>query len=377
MSRQEPPGTFWPSALQEQLLAIAFGEPASATAAWKSVQPQFVLDDLERGSFELLPLIHRTLTDAGCDEPVFSRLKGVRRKTWVANTLLVERAKETATALRVADIPALFIDGVMLAERFYPELGLRPSSWVDVLVRDAEHARALRSLAAHGWREPGGPATGGPADRYLFDEGGNMLALRTTLAIDFAGPARVASSHAPLWESAEPRSIGGADFLVTTPTDTLLAVCVSHARASGGPATQWIADAKMLLGAEIDWERLVGLGVERGQTARLRDAFGYLGGLPGPRPPQAVIELLDATKVTYRERLVYRCTSGSIAGPGALPTLAAEHLAATAHASWLRSFATFPGHLRDRWHLRHSWQVPVAAARRALRLVSTRYSGSG
>ena len=376
MSRRNLPGTFWPSALQEQLLTVALGDPAAAVATWETLAPRFALDDLERGSFELLPLIYRNLTRGGGEDPVLPRLKGIYRKTWVANNLLVERTKETGEALRTGRIPALFVEGAVIAERFYPELGLRPTSSVDVLVEDPDCTRALVQLADTGWRERPGSVKGSGAIRYLSDEGGNVLVLRTTLAIDFVARAGGARSHTPLWEAAEQRTIGGVELLVPAPTDTLLAVCVSHARAGGGPSTQWIADAKMLLDTEIDWERLLAIGVERGQTSRLRDVFRYLASLPGARPPQSVSERLAGTRTTSRERFIYRCTAGSIRRPGALPSLAAEHLAATRDESWLRTIVTFPRHLRDRWNLSRSWHVPFAAGRRTIRLLAARRRGS-
>ena len=372
MSRRNLPGTFWPSALQEQLLAVALGDPAAAVAMWEGLEPLFALDKLERGSFELLPLVYRNLARAGRKDTVLSRLKGIYKRTWVANNLLVERTKETGTALRDGGILALFVEGVMIAERFYPELGLRPTSSVDVLVDDRDCTLALVQLADAGWRERPDSASHRGAIRYLSDGGGNVLVLRTTLAIDFVTRAGGARSHAPLWEVAERRTVGGVELLVPTPTDTLLAVCVSHARAEGGRSTQWVADAKMVLDAEIDWERLLAIGVERGQASRLRDAFRYLASLPGPRPPQSVSERLATTRTTYRERFTYRCTTGSIGGPGALPSLAAEHLAATGGESWLRTIVTFPHYLRDHWSLARSWHVPLAAGRRTIHFLVTR-----
>ena len=369
---RNPAGRFWPSALQERLLRVALEDPEAAGASWQELRPHFSLDELERGSFELLPMIYRNLTRSGHEDPLLPRLKGIYRKTWVTNNLLVERTRDLGDALRDAGIRALFIEGVMVARRFYPELGLRPSSSVDVLVDDRDAAAALDGLAHAGWHERPGSAKGSGVVRHLFDRGGNVCVLRTRLAIDFVARNRQGHAHTPLWEAAEWEDIGGLELLVPAPTDTLLAVCVSHARAEGAPDVQWIADAKAVLEAEIDWERLLEIGFESQQGLRLRNAFRYLANLPGPSPPRFALERLTGAKTGGRERLVYLCTAGSIRGAGAMPLLVGEHLAATARESSLRTIATFPGHLGHRWSLSWQRQVPLAAGRRAIRLLTGR-----
>jgi len=351
----------------------ALAPPRAAAAAWRALRPRFSLDELEHGSFEVLPLVHRNLTLAGGDDPLLPRLKGIRRKTWVANRLLLERTGQAGATLREAGIPALFVDGVTVAVRFYPELGLRPTSFLSVLVDDRHAARALARLADAGWLVRPGAASGPGEIGQLVDTSGNTLALRTRLAVDFVRrrpgePGRAVA----LWGTAEHLDVGGVDLLVLSRTEALAAACIAHVRPGAGSRTQWIVDAKMLLGAEVDWQRLVALASEHGQAARLRDALRYLASLPGPTPPGDVVARLGAVRMTPRERVSYRCTSGSIRGLGALPHYVAEHLAATAQEPPLRVVATFPRHLRDRWRLARTWHVPFAAIKRGARVLRTR-----
>lgn len=376
MSRRNRIGSFWPSALQERLLVVALDDPDAAVAAWEELQPRFELDRLERGSYELMPLIYRNLARGGYEEPALSRLKGIYRKTWVANNLLAERTGAVAETLREAGVSALFVEGVILAARFYPELGLRPTSAVDVLVDERDGPAALAHLARTGWHERADSAGRLFPTRYLVDESKSLCLLRTKAAADFVsrrdGRGHDRQRSRTLWENAEPRAVGAVEVLAPTPTATLLAVCVFHARAEGGPNVQWIADAKVLLEAEIDWEWLLAAGAESGQSLRLREVVRYLTSLPGATPPDFVAVRLDSATPAPRERLSYLATAGSLRGTGALPLLAAEHLAATADDSALRTVATFPRHLRERWNLARSWQVPLAAGRRALRLLARR-----
>jgi len=360
-----PIGTFWPSALQEKLLIVALGDCQTAVTTWQELRPRISLDELELGSFELLPLIYRNLSLGGHADADLPRLKGVYRRSWVKNNLLSERTKEIHEILAEIGIQAVFIEGVLLASRFYPTLGLRPTSSIDVLVDGDGEAAALAELARAGWKEKRSPPPGRVRLRHLYQKDGQVCVFRTRLAVDFmklAGRRRES-----LREAIDRYTVVGVEVRVPRPAETLFAICVLHARPEGVPNIQWIADAKMVLGAEIDWHRLLALADESRQILRLQAALDYLAGLPGSTPSQEARDRLAEVKVTKRERIAYICTAGSIWGSGPLSSLIAEHVSATESQSILDTTATIPSFLRDRWNLDHTWQVPVAAGRRAMR----------
>ena len=70
------------------------------------------------------------------------------------------------------------------------------------------------------------------------------------------------------------------------------------------------------------------------------------------------------------------CTVGAVRGPGSLPVLLGEHVAATADRSVLGAVATFPGFLRDQWYLTRTWHVPIAAGKRIMRRLAHRGSAA-
>src|SRR5205085_523703 len=79
-----------------------------------------------------------------------------------------------------------------------------------------------------------------------------------------------------LWDDAEPL----ADFegaLAVSPTDELLAACLTDGRTASPRSIAWIPDAVLIdRAADVDWERLVRLGVAGGQTLRLRPRLDYV-----------------------------------------------------------------------------------------------------
>ena len=356
-----PRGTFWPSETQELLLSAALEQPSEAVDAWQRARPLISVDELEHGSFALLPLIYRNLSAVGLDDIDLPRLKGIHRRTWVRNNLLVERSKATSAALYEAGIRAELVEGVLIASRFYDELGLRPTSVLDVLTDANDEIAALAALAGAGWAERTSGTRSHGRVRYVFDAEGNACALRTALAVDLT------SARTWLWNAGEPHPIAGASIPVPPPTETLFALCVSHARAKLVPNVQWLVDATMVLRADVDWLHLAALAEETGQVERMQDALGYIARLPGPTPPPTVFERLAAIPVGRRQQVAYRCTAGSAGALGGLPAAVAEHLALTAERSPLGVVRAFPGFLRERWDLARNWQIPFAAGQRAAR----------
>ena len=340
--------------------------------AWEEVRTQITLDELEPGSFELLPLIYSNLSEAGHDDVDLQRLKGIYRRTWVKNNLLLERTKVLGEALAEIEIRAEFIEGVAIASRFYAELGLRPTSMIDVLVDAVDGPAALAALSRMGWTERPELIPSFGSARHVFDANANVCVLRTSLARDMTTPAADVRNGSWLWHAGERHRVQDVELSVPPATETLFAVCVLHARVAWVPNTQWIVDAKMAMQhAEIDWERLIDLAKQTGQVSRLFDALDFFARLPGSKAPPEVCDRLGAVPVSGRLRLAHRCTTGAVRGPARLSALIGDHLATTVDRSPPGVVAAFPAFLRDRWGLTRTWQVPLAACTRAFRLWAT------
>jgi len=349
------------------LLLVALSDPDHAAEAWKSVPEGFSLDELERGSFELMPLVYRNLAQTCPDEPILPRLKGIYRRSWVKNNLLLDRTSEIANTLQAAGLPALFLEGPTQAARFYGDLALRPSSAVHVLTTAADATEASKRLENRGWNlRPG--SDGYPGWHVLFAANGDICVLRSSLSFDYIGRGDQPAEE-PLRRAAEAFEVYGIQVLVPMPTDAFFAACVAGARYGPLPATQWLTDAVMILrSGELDWDRLVELAVAHRQHLRLREALGCLLDLPVPVPRRVAdaYAWLGQWQPTRRDRLAFALSTGTLARRGGLADALAELLATTTGESLARTATRLPAHLCARWGLTHRRQLPLAAGRRLL-----------
>lgn len=353
------------------MLRTALGAPDQALAAWRELRPELDLHTIEDSVFGALPLVYRRLEAAGLADPDLQRLKGIYRSSWARNVLLVERLRESAEALRAAAVPMLLVGTAGAALRYYDTLGLRPTGYLELLVREHEVTRAVRGLGDAGWSTRG-RSRHGSEPLALTDAEGRVCLLRTRLAPDFVSTAH-GPAEAPFWDEAIDIDCGGVPVTALCPTDDLLAAIVGGLRATPIRSFQWIVDGAMILRSspEIDWVRLYRIGVAGQQGLRLRNALEYLRGLDSSLLPE-IPRQLSSRKVPTRERLIYASTTRDAPRLGSLPHALGEHLARTAGRSAWATTLALPGFLRDRWDVAHAWQLPGAAARRALGHVASR-----
>ncbi len=378
MSERRPAGAFWPSRREHLVLLTALAEPQRALAAWRQLRPELDIQTVEDTAFAALPLIYRRLEAAGHEDPDLMRLKGIYRSTWVRNTLLLERARAAADAFRSYEVPLLLVGTIGAAVRYYDTLGLRPTGYLELLVKQEDLLRAVRALGSAGWSTRGAARPRGVDPLWLFDDAGGPCLLRAALAPDFVGPARE-PAEAPFWAGAVDVDLDGVQVSAPSPSDDLLAVIVTGARWRPVASLQWIVDAAMILRApeRLDWQRLYTIGVERGQGIRLRDTLLYLRRLLDVDVEPGILEQLETRKPSRRERLVHVSTIRSASRLGSLPQAVGEHLAGSAGSSAWATVAALPGFFRERWQVQRARQLPAAAGRRAVRVLVRGRAGSG
>jgi hypothetical protein len=343
-------GSFWPTDQQELLLRAALLPAEEAVPAWQEAREGLDLDVLERGSYSLMPLVYRRLSESLPDEPLLPRVKGIYRHTWSKNQVLLDDLRGTAAAFERAGVEPLVVGGAARLA-YYPELGLRTLTEFELLVRDDEVERALRAV---GWSGDVVPE--------------RVLRGRSALRVG-SGPRpfglhwRVLPEYPAGREEYETRSLVHVDARGLAPTDELAHTLLGGARSALWANVQWVADAVLIIrSGEVAWERLAELAEERRAALGLREALGYLTRFV--EVPEDTVARLGRLHATRRDRLAHRLGASGGRALGELPRTLAGYVRSSEGAKPLSTVLGLPGFLRVAWDVDHGWQLPLVAARK-------------
>jgi len=260
-------GTFVPTVAEHHLLRAALLDDAGAVRAslaeWKS---RVDINDVEYGSFRLLPLLYRNLQKHGIDDDAMPRLKGIYKNAWVRNQLLVDHGLRAMRTLREETIDSIVLKGAAhVADGSYPELALRPMEDFDLLVRPENFRRAVDVLLARGWEFH--PPTIDPEWYLPYRHAVAMRRSSGELDLHWASIRDRFDGDASFWDAAVDAQLAGQNVRVLAPADQLLQLC-GHASARNVDVApiRWVADAWFLLakhGDALDWQRVVEVARER------------------------------------------------------------------------------------------------------------------
>ena len=345
----------WPTPQQESLLRAALLQSDDALSAWEDWKASANIDELDLGSFRLLPLLYRNLSRRRTADALMGKLKGIYRQTWYKNQLLFREIALVLNAFQLAGIETLVLKGAALSVLYYKDMGLRPMKDFDVLVRLKDKDRALQLMQTLGWklivRAPHGWSFRNDAGREVD--------------LHWHALAQCCKEHDDddFWAGSVTTQVAGVPTRALNPTDQLLNICVHGVAWNDVPPVRWIPDALMILNAEpIDWNRFVEQARKHNLILTLRASLSYLRKLVDAPVPASLVQELNALPASQSERWDYEariCRPAEWTLFYAFWTYCREYLRSVEGENGLRKVFGFPEFLRYLWKLDHLWQVPV------------------
>jgi hypothetical protein len=359
-------GNCWPTWQQELLLRAAFLPGQEAIQAWGKWKSVVDVDDLDRGSSQLLPQLYRNLQNQGISHPLMMKFKGYYRYTWSKNLLLFQHVSSLLRSLHEVGIETLILDGAALALHSYQEYGLRPVDDFAILVRTGQAVTAIKRLRALGchpmWELPEALTetyvSAGYAHPFHSADGD-----RIHLHWHVLPECRQINADDDFWQGAVPTTIHDVSTRVLNPTDQLLRVCVQGVSLRAAPSFLWVADAMKLLTAvqaEIDWDRLITQARKRRLILPLRDALDYAQDVLDAPIPSAVFQRIQGIPTTKQEQIEHKLRTHRMALWRRLSGWF-TYSRYTSHTDWVHQIVGFPRFLQHLWRLDHLWQVPFFA----------------
>lgn len=358
-----------PTLEQTLLLRACLLSGADAATAWQAWRGRVVFDDMDAGSFRLMPLLHHNLRRENIDDPLLGRIKGIYRQIWSRNQLLFHESAAVMLAMQAADIPVLVLKGATLANKLYPDAGQRPMADFDFMVPFAETGRAHEILRQCGWKY----VEAVPLERTVWSSHASKWDNKNARQIDLHWHLlpgwRLPGVDDDVWTRAAKVQIAGSPFPSMSATDLLWHVCAHGAIGDEVPSIRWVADAWMILHHDrepVDWEQFLESVQRRSLGFSVGCALRYLkDGFNAPVSVR-VLETLESVPPSWLERWEQRIVSRPRGLLGALPLHCVNYLRQTRHDSLWQKITGVPFFFRRTWGVPHVWGLPGYAFKKML-----------
>lgn len=250
-----------PTRGQELLLRSALSEPDEAVRFWAEWENTNDINNLDRGSSRLLPMVFQNLKrHISPRTEIYGKLKGTYRKSWYSNNMIRETAISLFSELKKNRIDPVLMKGIHLISVYYDDMACRPIGDADFLVSWKEAEKVGNLMMKMGWKMIG-------KHRYpVFSD--NFMSLRRAIGFVNEGGYKC-DLH---WNMIGHRCYPGADNLFLKKvmefeingnmfrglcTEDLLLHLIEHgAYGSLEPHIRWIPDVLMILKKEknVDWD---------------------------------------------------------------------------------------------------------------------------
>jgi len=338
---------------QEMLLKASLFRGNSALHAWQEWKKSInIEDEIDNGSFRLLPLLFQNLRAYKVSDPLMERLKGVYRQTWYKNQKLFHDTGKILKQLHKTGVNTLIMKGGALSILTYQDLGVRPMADVDVMVPFSQIILATNTLKQLGW-EPNIYPESLETLKYRIslqykNQSGEEFDLHWFPYIEFN---REFSED--IWDHSVQVKLGNEKTAALSETDCLIHVIIHGTLWNPEPPIRWIADAMSILntpGLHLDWERFIIIIKNNRISLQIGNALRYLKSTYHAGIPDTVIETISRIPVSMVERISYKY---SLRNPntltnrlGYIPILYLDFIRFNRHSQLLWSTIKFPKYLQ-------------------------------
>lgn len=364
-------GRCWPTPRQELLLKATLLQGEVCLAAWREWRAEG-LDDVDWGSFRLLPLLYRNLQAQAVNDPLMPTLRGIYRRFWYENQVRFRDAQPLLRLFQDAGIDTMLLKGAALTLLHYRDSGTRPMQDIDILVPEDRLQQVVDLLRHQHWASQVWiPDT--ITESYLCFRHAALFVDHSDRKLDIHWHvlylACAPRADQVFWRDSVPLAFHGIPTRALNATDQLLHACLHGAAAAEqNGAPRWIADAVTVIRSSppLDWDRVLHLARELSLAFPLRDSLRYLKTEFDAPVPAELLESLDRQPISEGERLFFERIQMEEELQRPFDTLRAlmhQHSRSFPGRSLPVRLATFPYFLQYYWGLPGPWHAVPQTAR--------------
>lgn len=292
--------------LENHLLhAILEQDPKTAMSHFEAWSSSICMDDIEGGSFRLIPMLYKTISPLKPTFPEQERMKGIYRYFLFQSRLQMHQSLEILDAFEQAKIETMLLKGAALIAAYYESPALRPMNDIDLLVKSKDAEAAFEVLLSLGWKcqshRDFQQAFHSTQSISLKKEGSVDVDLHWNVIYQVTWE----NSEKLYWQESEKADYLNRSVLILKPEMQILHNLAHGLRWNPMSAIRWIPDVMLILKKrkeEIDWDHLLYLAGERRLIAPLRHGFHLLTSEFNTVVPAPFMEKLHALPISKREQ---------------------------------------------------------------------------
>ncbi|MEW5855839.1 MAG: nucleotidyltransferase family protein [Cyanobacteriota bacterium] len=359
-----------PNFEQKLLLRTALLQGKEAMDSWDKWKSSADIETLDVESYRLLPLLYRNLSAHGVTDLHMARLKGVYRRTWCENQVLLEKIADVIRSVQNAGIEIMLLKDTALNLHYYPDKGLRMIHNIEFLVHPADVLKTIDVLTKIGWIAKGkipNIIAQFPHSLRFENKSKQYFYLRWHLFAD----AFQEDAEKDFWDSAILTKLDDFSAYVLNPTEQLLYVCVYGGTSNFVFPVTRLADAATLLNSyqsEIDWNRLVTQAQKYRLILPLQNILTILHEILNAPIPPLILQEVKNLPISKFERSEYQLMSKKEKSvTERLISRYLQYSRAVNPDNFKLRFLGFPRYLQYIWGLEHLWEVPLQAMMRGIK----------
>jgi hypothetical protein len=287
------------------LLSAATEPGAVARAAWEHWRTRCRLETAPPPSQALFPMLYANLI-ADVGGPDTTLLKGVYRRTWYGNQLVLAQVKPLLDRLAGQDVGTLLLNDASLVAGHYPDIGYRDIRCIDILVRAKDWNGSITAAAEEGWEVQAGKSFASPTSLSIMTFADSERRSLRVWANLFAAEPRE-DTEDRIWQEARSTQVNGRSIATLGPVEQLLCLSAEAVRVKEPPLFLY-ADARLLvqsLTANSDWTRLVWQAQRYEHILPLRNMLAFLQARLSVALPPWVLPALHRMAISHGELLQY------------------------------------------------------------------------
>ena len=348
---------------QELLLQAALKSGEAALDAWRQwLDCTNIENEIDHGSFRLLPLLFYNLKRQDIDHPIMNQLKGIYRHAWSNNHKLFFELGNLLKHLNNAGIPSMVLKGAALTIETYQNFAIRPMADIDILVWEKQADQVNALLRQTGWSSSGGDQSLKMDLKYrhslnFVNHAGFAFDLHWHPVKDSSIVAGEKHFDQLFWQHAVPIKIAEEPTLAPGRPESLFLVIIHGTWHNVEPPIRWIADAVFLINSfenDDEWARFLLHVKNYGVPLQIKRALIYLKEKFDAAIPAAVFNALNQMRPALPQHLVFHCSlrrakRGWHSIISRIPGIV-EYLRVSGNRGWPKLLAGFPEYATYRMH---------------------------